>query len=136
MSVKYTQRFVTGDFAYAEIEADDFNEFVEATANLTDHLGGVATTQAVEKVKSSFGKTTTVSGGGSFGNKGKQESTPDKIELGKHEGYTITINNGRFGYYANAYNYDSKDKLPNKNLPKGADPASFTLEQAIGLWAE
>lgn len=149
MSVEYMRRFATGlgQYEFAEVRSDNFEEFVEGAANLADYVAGsggeVTPAQAEQNVKSAFGKTTTVSGGGfgakksGFGgNQGKQESTPDKIELGKHEGYTITINNGKFGYYANAYNYDTKDKLPNKNLPKGADPADFTLEQAIELWAE
>lgn len=146
MSTKYKVRVQSPvPYEFWEAETDTYEELVDAAAELNDlkaQAGGdVTPAQGVANVKSAFGKTTTISGGGGAfgkpaGSQGKQESAPDKRELGKHEGYTITINNGKFGYYANAYNYDSKDKLPNKNLPKGADPASFTLEQAIELWSE
>lgn len=133
MSVKFMRRYVTGDYEYAEIEADDFNEFVEADAALADHVGGQAVEKAVEKAKSSFGKTTTVEKKSGFGN--SQQSLPDEIELGEHEGYTITIRSGKFGWYANAYNRDTKERLKNQNLPKGVDPGKFTLAEAIELWA-
>lgn len=143
MSTKYKVRVQSPvPYEFWEAETDTYEELVDAAAELNDlkaQAGGdVTPAQGVANVKKAFGKTTeqapAKTGFGS--SQGKQESAPDKRELGKHEGYTITINNGKFGYYANAYNYDSKDKLPNKNLPKGADPASFTLEQAIELWSE
>lgn len=134
MSVKFMRRYATGDYEYAEIEADDFNEFVEADAALADHVGGQAVEKAVEKAKSSFGKTTEQPAKKSgFGS--SQQSLPDKIELGEHEGYTITIQSGKFGWYANAYNRDTKERLKNQNLPKQADPGKFTLAEAIELWA-
>lgn len=39
MGTKFKQRFVTGEFEFAEVEADTFAEFVEATVNVADHLG-------------------------------------------------------------------------------------------------
>lgn len=151
MSTKYTVRVASPvQYEYWEAEADTFEELLSAEQELRElkaQAGGeVPPAQGVANVKKAFGNTTEQpSSGGGFGkkasgfggNQGRQESTPDKIELGKHEGYTITLyTKGKFGPYVNAYNYDSKDKLPNKNLPKGADAASFTLDQAIELWAE
>lgn len=103
-------------------------------------------TVGVEAVKSTFGKTTEVKSenkpGGfgakpsGFGGTSSQQSLPDKIELGTHEGYLITLQNGKFGWYANAYNRDTKQRLDNKNLPKGADPGKFGLAEAVALWSE
>lgn len=129
MSVEYTQRFVTGDFAYAEIRADDFAEFVEASANLSDHLGTAA---AVETVKKTFGKTTTVPAtGGGFGNKGKQEAEPESVDLGEHDGYTVQARKSKFGgVYFNAYHAGTKERL-NANGPKGLKVSEATLQDAI-----
>jgi hypothetical protein len=88
-------------------------------------------TKAVETVKKTFGKTTEQPAkSGGFGNKGKQQAPDDDRFLGKHDGYGITVKNGKFGYYFNAYNSESKDRV-NVNLPKGADPAVVTLQDAV-----
>ena len=58
--------------------------------------------------------------------RGRQAIAPLK-ELGNHtDGEPINLFNGRFGPYL-------KHGQINANIPRGADPASITLEQAIEL---
>ncbi len=138
MAVEYMQRIVTGDFAYAEVKADTFEEFVEASANLTDLVGEG---KAVETVKKAFGKTTEVKSGGGFGksssgfgNKGRQESLPEKVELGEYDGYKVTLyTQGKFGPYVNAYKKGGDPERLNVNLSKGADPSEVDLDAAVEI---
>ena len=141
MSVKFMRRYATGDYEYAEIEADNFNEFVEADAALADHVSGQAVTKAVERVKSAFGKVTEVKSSGGFGNKSggfsSQQSLPDSIELGEHEGYKISVyTKGKYGPCFNAYQKGASPEKWYANLPDGADPTQVTLEDAISALAE
>ena len=63
---------------------------------------------------------------GKGGGRGRQAVAPLK-ELGKHtDGEVINLFNGRYGPYL-------KHGTINANIPRGADPASITLEQAIEL---
>jgi DNA topoisomerase-1 len=63
---------------------------------------------------------------GKGGGRGRQAVAPLK-ELGKHpDGEAINLFAGRYGPYL-------KHGAINANIPRGADPASITLEQAIEL---
>lgn len=63
---------------------------------------------------------------GKGGGRGRQAVAPLK-ELGNHpDGQPINLFNGRYGPYL-------KHGTINANIPRGADPASITLEQAIEL---
>ncbi len=63
---------------------------------------------------------------GKGGGRGRQTVAPLK-ELGNHtDGEPINLYNGRYGPYL-------KHGMINANIPRGADPASITLEQAIEL---
>jgi DNA topoisomerase-1 len=63
---------------------------------------------------------------GKGGGRGRQAVAPLK-ELGNHpDGEPINLFNGRYGPYL-------KHGMINANIPRGADPASITLEQAIEL---
>ncbi len=63
---------------------------------------------------------------GKGGGRGRQAVAPLK-ELGKHpDGEVINLFSGRYGPYL-------KHGQINANIPRGADPASITLEQAIEL---
>jgi len=63
---------------------------------------------------------------GKGGGRGRQAVAPLK-ELGNHtDGEPINLYNGRYGPYL-------KHGMINANIPRGADPASITLEQAIEL---
>lgn len=63
---------------------------------------------------------------GKGGGRGRQAATPLK-ELGNHpDGEAINLFNGRYGPYL-------KHGMINANIPRGADPATITLEQAIEL---
>ena len=132
---EYMRRFVTGDYEYAEVRSDDFADFVEACANVADM---VPQEQATATVKKTFGNTTTVKPAGGFGSKGRQsqQSLPDKVELGEHEGYTITLHTkGKFGPYVNAYNGQTKERM-NVNVPKRMDPSQVDLNAAIEILSD
>jgi DNA topoisomerase-1 len=59
--------------------------------------------------------------------RGRGQATPPLRELGNHtDGEPIRLYNGRYGPYL-------KHGTINANIPRGADPASITLEQAIEL---
>lgn len=139
MSTKYTVRVASPvAYEYWEATADTFEEMLSAEQELREvkaEAGGSGTVAAAtETVKKAFGKTTEVASGGAasgFGNKGRQEAEPDERKLGEHEGYTITARKGKFGVYFNAYNFDTKDRLPNANAPKGASVSQVTLQDAI-----
>jgi DNA topoisomerase-1 len=63
---------------------------------------------------------------GKGGGRGRQAIAPLR-EVGKHpDGEPINLYNGRYGPYL-------KHGTINANIPRGADPASITLEQAIEL---
>ncbi len=63
---------------------------------------------------------------GKGGGRGRQAVTPLK-ELGNHpDGEPINLYSGRYGPYL-------KHGMINANIPRGADPASITLQQAIEL---
>ncbi len=63
---------------------------------------------------------------GKGGGRGRQAVAPLR-EIGKHpDGEAINLFNGRYGPYL-------KHGTINANIPRGADPASITLEQAIEL---
>lgn len=136
MSTKYTVRVASPvAYEYWEATSDSYEEMLAAEQELRELKDQAATDGAVETVKKTFGKTTEQPAKKSgFGS--SQQSLPDKIELGEHEGYTITLNKGKRGWYANAYNFKSRDRLDNKSLPKGVDPGKFTLSEAIELWSE
>lgn len=134
---EYMRRFVTGDYEYAEVRSEDFADFVEACANVVDHAGtgGSETAKAVETVKKTFGNTTNVTKGG-FGQKA-QQSQPEKVQLGEHDGYSITLyTKGKFGPYVNAYQKGASPERINANLPKGADPSQIDLPAAIEILNE
>ncbi len=64
-------------------------------------------------------------------------SMPDKTELGidPQSGLRVYVRNGRFGPYVQL-GEDAKDEKPKRaSLPKGADPASLTLDKALQLLA-
>jgi DNA topoisomerase-1 len=64
---------------------------------------------------------------GKGGGRGRGQAAPPLRELGNHpDGEPIRLYNGRFGPYL-------KHGTINANIPRGADPASITLEQAIEL---
>jgi DNA topoisomerase I len=59
--------------------------------------------------------------------RGRGQAAPPLREMGNHtDGEPIRLFSGRFGPYL-------KHGLINANIPRGADPASITLEQAIEL---
>ena len=59
--------------------------------------------------------------------RGRGQAAPPLRELGNHpDGEPIRLFNGRYGPYL-------KHGTINANIPRGADPASITLEQAIEL---
>jgi len=61
------------------------------------------------------------------GGRGRGQAAPPLRELGNHtDGEPIRLYNGRYGPYL-------KHGTINANIPRGADPASITLEQAIEL---
>lgn len=135
MSTKYTVRVASPvAYEYWVAEADTFEELLAAEQELRElkaEAGGNQPAQAVETVKKAFGRTTEVKSSGGFGNKGRQEEEPDERKLGEHEGYTLTIRKGKFGPYFNAYNFDTKDRLPNVNAPKGMKVSEATLQDGI-----
>jgi DNA topoisomerase-1 len=64
---------------------------------------------------------------GKGGGRGRGAAAPPLREMGKHpDGEPINLYNGRYGPYL-------KHGTINANIPRGADPASITLEQAIEL---
>jgi DNA topoisomerase-1 len=64
---------------------------------------------------------------GKGGGRGRGQAAPPLREMGNHpDGEPIRLYNGRFGPYL-------KHGTINANIPRGADPASITLEQAIEL---
>lgn len=140
---EYMRRFATGldTYEFAEVRSEDFDDFVVATEMMAAHVanpgrsqGEVA--QAVETVKKTFGNTTNVTKGG-FGNKGAQQSQPEKVQLGEHDGYSITLyTKGKFGPYVNAYQKGASPERINANLPKGADPSQIDLPAAIDILNE
>jgi len=147
MSVEYMRRFATGlgQYEFAEVRSDQFEEFVEGAANLADYVssngGEVTPAQAEQNVKKAFGKTTEVKSSGGFGNKSggfsSQQSLPDSIELGEHEGYKISVyTKGKYGPCFNAYQKGASPEKWYADLPKGADPAKVTLQDAIEALAE
>lgn len=141
MSTKYTVRVASPvAYEYWEATSDTFEELLSAEQELREAKaeagGSGSVAQATETVKKAFGKTTEVGSGsattgGGFGNKGRQEAEPEERKLGEHEGYTLTIRKGKFGPYFNAYNYETKDRLPNANAPKGMKVSEATLQDAI-----
>nr|MBX2859937.1 type I DNA topoisomerase [Vampirovibrio sp.] len=52
------------------------------------------------------------------------KSGKKKINLGEYEGHPVTIQKGRFGHFI-------QHNAVNTTLPKGTEPESYTLEQAI-----
>jgi DNA topoisomerase-1 len=59
--------------------------------------------------------------------RGRGQAAPPLREMGNHpDGEPIRLYNGRFGPYL-------KHGVINANIPRGADPATITLEQAIEL---
>lgn len=91
---------------------------------------------AVETVKSSFGNTTTVKQGG-FGDKGRQaqQSEPDEVELGEHDGYKIYAKKSKFGgIYYSAFKAGA-DRINSKSI-KGATVGQATLAEAIDKISE
>jgi topoisomerase IA-like protein len=136
---EFMRRFATGldTYEFAEVRSEDAADFEEAVAFMLDHVGGgSATTKAVETVKKSFGNTSNVTKGG-FGNKGAQQSQPEKVQLGEHDGYSITLyTKGKFGPYVNAYQKGANPERINANLPKGADPSQIDLPAAIEILNE
>lgn len=143
MSVEYMRRFATGlgQYEFAEVRSDDFKEFVEGAANLADYVsdnsgngGDVSPAQGEANVKKAFGKTTEQKPASSgFGNKGRdaQQSQPDKYELGEHDGYKVSVWKGKYGWCFNAYNPNGDPKKLYADLPKGAEPAAQTLQDAV-----
>lgn len=140
MPTKYTVRIPSNvQYGYYEIEADNFSDLAEAELTVLDYLGQQPADppQAVAAVKKAFGKTTEVKSGGFGRGQQSQQSLPDRVELGEHDGYTITLNTtGKWGPYLNAYNKDTKDRLKNTNLPKGMDPSQVDLDKAIEILSE
>lgn len=138
---EFMRRFATGldTYEFAEVRSEDAADFEEAVAFMLDHVGGgSATAKAVETVKKGFGKTSTVevSAGNRFGNKA-QQSQPEKVQLGEHDGYSITLyTKGKFGPYVNAYQKGANPERINANLPKGADPSQIDLPAAIEILNE
>ena len=64
---------------------------------------------------------------GKGGGRGRGQAAPPLREMGNHtDGEAIRLYNGRFGPYL-------KHGTINANIPRGADPATITLEQAIEL---
>lgn len=139
MSTKYTVRVASNvQYEYWEATSDTFEEMLSAEQELRELKDGGATEQAASTVKKTFGRTTEVKPKGAFGQgRQSQQSLPDRVELGEHDGYTITLNvNGKFGPYINAYNKETKDRLKNTNLPKGMDPSQVDLPAAIEILSE
>lgn len=143
---EYMRRFATGldTYEFAEVRSEDFDDFVVATEMMAAHVanpgrsqGEVA--QAVETVKKTFGNTSNVGGNvtkGGFGQKA-QQSQPEKVQLGEHDGYSITLyTKGKFGPYVNAYQKGANPERINANLPKGADPSQIDLPAAIEILNE
>jgi topoisomerase IA-like protein len=139
MPTKYTVRVASNvQYEYWEAEADTFEEMLSAEQELRELKGGSRIEQAVNTVTKTFGKTSNVTAG-SFGNKGQQsqQSLPEKVELGQHDGYAITLYpKGKFGPYVNAYQKGANPERINANLPKGADPSQIGLPEAIEILNE
>ena len=69
--------------------------------------------------------------GAAGGGRGGRTPAAALAELGVHpaDGKPVRILSGRFGPYI-------KHGDTNANVPRGADPAAITLEEAVGLLAE
>lgn len=142
MATKYTVRVASPvAYEYWEAEADTFQELLAAEQELRElkaEAGGdVTPAQGEANVKKAFGKTTEQPAkSGGFGGKGGggQQSLPDKIDLGEHDGYKITLyTKGKFGAYLNAYQKGADPERWNANLEKGADPSKVSLEEAVEI---
>jgi hypothetical protein len=137
MPTKYTVRVASNvQYEYWEAEADTFEEMLSAEQELRELKDGNPVAQATATVKKTFGNTTNVTKGG-FGNRGAQQSQPEKVQLGEHDGYSITLyTKGKFGPYVNAYQKGASPERINANLPKGADPSQIDLSAAIEILNE
>lgn len=142
MTVEYMRRFATGlaQYEFAEVRSDNFQEFVEAAANLADYVSGqgggdVTPAQAEANVKSAFGRTTeqkpAFGGGGSKfgGSSSTSDAGPDKYELGEADGWRISVWRGKRGWAYNAYK--KGEKAIYADLPQGKDPATATFDEAM-----
>jgi len=143
VSTKYTVRVASPvAYEYWEATSDTFEELLSAEQELRElkaaaGSGDVSPAQAESNVKKAFGSTTEVSGGVFGGNKGRQEAEPDERKLGEIEGYTITARKSKYGgVFFNAYNFETKDRKPNVNGPKGMKVSEATLEDAIAAYRE
>lgn len=144
MSTKYTVRVASNvAYEYWEATSDSYQEMLSAEQELRElkaesgvenakqQLGG----REVEAPKTSGFGQKKASGGG-FGNKGRQQSAGEDRFLGKHDGYSINVKNGKYGYYFNAYQKGADPERINANLADGQDPASVSLEDAIAALSE
>lgn len=141
MAIKYTVRVASPvAYEYWEAVADSYQELVQAESELQQHraeqAGGpdAAEKQAVETLQKGGlvgglpGLKKSAPAGGKW-QPGKTEDFNGKV-LGEHDGFTVRIQNGNYGWYFNAYNKDTKDRL-NANFPKGLSPEQATLEIAV-----
>ncbi len=96
------------------------------------HDGSYANLESVEDVFSiGLNRAVTVIAEKKAKGPGRGRGTPAAIkELGQHpDGGVITVRDGRYGPYVNWAKV-------NATLPKGKDPQSVTMEEALGLIAE
>lgn len=143
MAGKIIGRIPTVDYGYVEIEADNFQEFVELDASVRDHVFGEvagATDTAVQNLQNGGVAQTGLAGAGrpSWQNNqnnnqqsGGGNSNAKYATLGTDPltGREVKIEfEGKFGPYV-------KDGQTNANVPKGKDPHSVTLQDAAGYLA-
>ena len=152
MTVEYMRRFATGldQYEFAEVRSENFQEFVEAAANLADYVlgshvdvarsGGAdpAQDKAIQTLEKN-GLRTSLPGLNkkpTFGGGSKPAGDDDwkGRTLGEVEGNEITAHaTGKHGPFFKAYNKADKTKQF-KNMPKGLDPAEATLDDALAAF--
>jgi hypothetical protein len=138
MPTKYTVRVASPvQYEYWEAESDTFEEMLAAEQELRElKEQGQAAQAAVSTVKKTFGQVTEVKPAGAFG-KGRQaqQSEPEEVELGEHDGYKVYAKRSKFGgvYYRA---YKKGEEAINSKSVKGMTVSQATLEQAIELLSE
>lgn len=143
MAGKIIGRIPTVDYGYVEIEADNFQEFVELDASVRDHVFGEvagATDTAVQNLQNGGVAQTGLAGAGrpqwqnngggnNAGNSGGGNQKYKVLGNDPFTGAEVKIEfEGKFGPYV-------KDGQTNANVPKGKDPQSVTLQDACGYLA-
>lgn len=136
MPTKYTVRVASNvQYEYWEAEADTFEEMLAAEQELRELKGESRIEQAVNTAKKAFGNTTPVAPAGGFKGRQAQQSEPEELELGEHDGYKIYAKKSNYGgIYYSAFKKGA-ERINSRTI-KGATVSQGTLEEAIDKISE